>query len=750
MKAFVSKIKPCLFVVLMVGLTQHVFAQNSGVVLRQLDVNPTLINAAQQPNILRVSPLQDAERPALHLPFFDDFSDLRSPFPNDSLWEDNLVFINASFPLFPPTIGVATFDALDASGRLYAHAGSYTFPADTLTSRSIRLDSVFDENPRCLIIFDSIWRFDTVWNYDTLLSIDTVAGIDTVLSRIDTIVPYPIFVSFYFQPGGGFGSEWSGMLRGRAPRTDDLLILEFRDDTAGWHAVWSSDSSIYWAHSTLRTLESFCPLCVTDSVLVTPATETDPAVFRPILDQEKEFFRQVAIPVPAKFLYSEFQFRFRNLSSLDPTGNRPLGRDGGGQWHIDYVRLDIHPDGFRDFSTDIAFVHPGERVLREFQAMPANQFLISDLVDSIPILFRNLDITFHHVEYSFQVEGPNFLWPTTALSTNTQVRPFRTDGFNYDDIDLYLHQRLFPSFFPNSPDSGTFVFQHVLNSGPMDIGRSNDTMVQTFHFGNYFAYDDGTPELGFGLSAQGDNPFIQFALQFPLRTADSLVGIQIWLNHSHETTSHTSFNLAVWTATDANGMPLQNSVIEKESLLLEEVYGDTIGFFTYWLEAPLALNPGDFFIGFQQRNNFFLNVGFDVNNNAENRMFRRINADVWGQIYMFGAVMMRPIFGTSATIPPPSTNIRDDIETHNCASLRVFPNPSEGIVFVESEILVNRYELFDMNGRRLLSQRVETLHATSLQDDNTITIDMSHLPSGVYVLVLHTENGIVTKQIIRR
>jgi len=732
MKAFFSKIKPWFFVVLMVGLTQQLVAQTSGVVLRPLDVNPILINASNQDR-MRVSPLQDVERPALLLPFFDDFSDLRSPFPNDSLWEDNLVFINASFPLFPPTIGVATFDALDASGRLYAHAASYTFPADTLTSRPIRLDSIFDENPRCLIIFDSTWRFDTTWNFDSLLLVDTVSRIDTVLTRIDTIIPYPTFISFYFQPGGGFGSQWDGMLRGRAPRVDDFLILEFRDDTAGWHTVWVSDSAKYWSHPTLRTLESFCPLCVDETAT----------------DIERVFFRQVAIPVSAEFFYSEFQFRFRSLNSLDPPGNRPVGRDGGGQWHIDYVRLDIHPDGFRDFSPDIAFVHQGERVLREFQAMPANQFLISDLVSEIPILFRNLDTLFQAVNYSFNIEGPNFSW--SAVATNPEVWPFRTHGFNYD-IDLYLGQRAFPNAFPERPDSGRFVFQHVLTGDARDVFQSNDTMIQILHLGNYFAFDDGTPELGFGLSAQADHPLIQFALQFPMRVADSLVGIQIWLNHTHEATNLTSFNLAVWTATDANGMPLQHSVTEGETLFLEHVYGDTIGFFTYWLDAPLALNPGDFFIGFQQRNNFFLNVGFDVNNNAENRMFRRINADAWEQIYMSGAVMMRPIFGTSATIPPPPpTNIVDRENIDNgFENIRVFPNPSEGIVFVVSETFVNRYELFDINGRRLLSQRVETGHAPSLQDDNTIVIDMSHLPSGVYILVLHTENGIVTQQIIRR
>jgi len=714
MKAFFSKIKPWFFVVLMMGLTQQMVAQTSGVVLRQLDVNPTLINASNQDR-MRVSPLQNVERPALLLPFFDDFSDLRSPFPNDSLWEDNLVFINANFPLFPPTIGVATFDALDASGRLYAHAAGYTFPADSLTSRPIRLDSIFDANPREITVSDSV------------------------------------FLSFYFQPGGGFGSQWAGMLRGHAPRTDDFLILEFRHDTANWYndstvrweTVWSSDSAKYWSHPTLRTLESFCPLCVDETAS----------------DIERVFFRQVAIPVPAEFLYDNFQFRFRSYNSLDPAGNRPQGREGGGQWHIDYVRLDIHPDGFRDFSPDIAFVHQGGRVLREFQAMPANQFQTSDLVSEIPILFRNLDITSPTIPYYFQIEGPNFSW-TSPITPTVFILPFSTHGFNYDP-DFYPSQRLFPNYFPSHPDSGVFTFKHTL-AWDDDAVQANNTMTHTVHFGNYFAFDDGTPELGIGLSVQGTiNPFSQFALQFPMRVADSLVGIQIWLNHTQEYTSHTSFNLAVWTASDASGLPMQSSVIEKETLFLQDIFedADSIGFFTYWLDAPLALNPGNFFIGFQQRNNFFLNVGFDLNNNAENRMFiwnpdidmSNPNRNPWEQFSRFGAVMMRPIFGTSATIPPPPpTNIIDRENVVDAVdNIRVFPNPvtDELHIVIPSEARdLKTIELFDINGRRVFSQPICQLSIVNCQ----FSIDMSHLPSGVYILVLHTENGIVTKQIIRR
>ncbi|MCL2413390.1 MAG: T9SS type A sorting domain-containing protein [Bacteroidales bacterium] len=739
MRTFLLKIKFYCFVVL-IGLTQQAMAQDCGVLLRHLDVNPVLINATNRDELRRAPSSVESERQPLLLPFLDDFSSLHSPFPNDSLWEDNMVFINASFPLFPPTIGVATFDALDATGRLYEHAASYPFGADTLTSRPIRLDSIFDGIPREITDADSI------------------------------------FFSFYFQPGGGFGTVQGGNIRGHAPRPHDELVLEFRNDTGRWDVVW---------HANGQTLEQFCWLCIRDTAVVltrvidtitVPGSLTitvhdtislynrtirDTTIFTRlgtdtirtaitadtifIRDVEKEFFRQVSIRVDTAYFYNGFQFRFRNISSLDQDHQQNQSRQSsGGQWHIDYVRLDAYPNGFNRFSSDIAFVHQGERVLRDFQAMPANQFQTSDLVSEIPILFRNLDSEWRGIHYNFQITGPSpsyFSW--TASPSSTDVQPFSTHGFNSSPgIDIYYFQRDFPSFFPNEPDSGVFFFQHVLTlrDGQEDLVPSNNTMIQTVHFGNYFAYDDGTPEAGFGFFRQADRPVSQFAYRFPMRVPDSLVAIQIWFNDAPSDMSRAFFNLVVWTAADINGMPLRDStILIRENLLPDQ--GDTIGFFTYWLDTPLPLNSGDFFIGFEQRNNFFLNIGFDLNNNASGRMFSRFDAGEWATIFAYGSVMMRPVFGTSESIPPSTSILDRDDPVDVSQNIRIFPNPSDGVVFVESpENVVNSYEIFDLSGRRLLQRTV---------NNTQFSVDLPQ-NSGFYILILHTESGIIPKRVVRR
>lgn len=143
-------------------------------------------------------PLQTREVPpraksgsaAVSLPFFDDFAGQGlSPL----LWQQGAVAVDAGHGLQPPTVGVATLDAIDAAGNLYQQAVASLFPADTLCSRPIRLDS---------------------------------------LSAADSVV-----LSFYYLPGGGQGNLWERV--GDCPDVTDSLFLDFyRAADSTWQTVW--------------------------------------------------------------------------------------------------------------------------------------------------------------------------------------------------------------------------------------------------------------------------------------------------------------------------------------------------------------------------------------------------------------------------------------------------------------------------------------------------------------------------------
>ena len=86
----------------------------------------------------------------IELPFVDDFSDV-SLYPNPRKWTDKAVFINPDFAIRPPSINVATFDALDAKGNAYKNGAHY---ADTLTSVPINLSGLTNSDTN---VYMSFW-----------------------------------------------------------------------------------------------------------------------------------------------------------------------------------------------------------------------------------------------------------------------------------------------------------------------------------------------------------------------------------------------------------------------------------------------------------------------------------------------------------------------------------------------------------------------------------------------------------------
>ncbi len=145
----------------------------------------------------------------VQLPFLDDFS-ANGVFPDNSRWIDRYAFENNDIPVYPINMGAVTLDAISDSGTLYAHAvpGPQAFIADHLTSRYIRLDSLFTPVPRKITPADSV------------------------------------YLSFYYQPQG----------RARAPQEADSLILQLLAQPAHdsitpdstyqipdrWNKVWFS------------------------------------------------------------------------------------------------------------------------------------------------------------------------------------------------------------------------------------------------------------------------------------------------------------------------------------------------------------------------------------------------------------------------------------------------------------------------------------------------------------------------------
>jgi len=88
------------------------------------------------------------------------------------------------------------------------------------------------------------------------------------------------------------------------------------------------------------------------------------------------------------------------------------------------------------------------------------------------------------------------------------------------------------------------------------------------------------------------------------------------------------------------------------------------------------------------------------------------------------------------------------VETRLIASVQAYPNPTRGEFWVSGfevtsyELQVTSYEIFDVMGRKLLTSPL------SLTSPET-TLNLAHLPNGIYFLKITTENGVITKKIIK-
>lgn len=161
------------FIIIILFITHGVFAQE---MLVPLSSNSSLLSS-------QIQPRTSARQLPLELPFADDFNQ-SGFYPNPSKWIDQDVFVNNNFPILPPSIGVATFDGLDADGNPYSDDERSFGAADHLTSWPINLSGLTTANN--------------------------------------------VYLSFYWQAGG----------LGEKPEADrDYLIVEFLNKDAEWEEV---------------------------------------------------------------------------------------------------------------------------------------------------------------------------------------------------------------------------------------------------------------------------------------------------------------------------------------------------------------------------------------------------------------------------------------------------------------------------------------------------------------------------------
>lgn len=661
---------------------------------------------------------------AVMLPFFDDFSNYTG-YPKSSLWIDQQAFVNQTFPVIPPTIGVVTLDAMDANGKVYAHAERTPFHADTLTSQPIRLDSNFTLH-RPMNLSDSI------------------------------------YFSFYYQPGGAStetpANAWSR--RGDAPEEEDMLMLDFGYATGNmiftgfeYGSYFIEEGQYYQAGDTIENpfmpgtyyiFESaafsgeeilipsdsiFGPEYIWNNVWSTDGCTVDEW----LANNDKEYFKQVIIPIfDTQYYRNNFQFRFRNIASLDLdswSGNNILGwASNCDQWHIDYVLLDMNRTQTDLYPNDVTFVSPTTSALRDYQSMPWHQFRASDMASQFHNDLANIANSTKNTFYNYQVvKNPDNTFVYASTVNNENAMPYCTNGLhiyaNHASPDINF------TFAPDGADSASFRITHIFRmEGSNDACTANDTCVFEQQFHNYYAYDDGTAEAGYSLLSTMSQPEASLAVQFTLSQPDSLQCVRMWFNSVLNDENFAEFTLMVWD--DNNGMP--GNIIYSLPAQLPN-HGETfLDFVNYYPEEPIALE-GTFYVGFYQHHDVQLNIGFDQNNDARGHFFYK-TANDWHESYYKGAPMIRPVVG--------SRYDHSGVTEHTDISIEIYPNPTTDIIHIQvnGDTEKMQYQIFDLLGKPI-----------GLTGDVNDCIDLSNCKSGVYFIQIQKDNQIIAnKKIIKQ
>ncbi len=475
-----------------------------------------------------------------------------------------------------------------------------------------------------------------------------------------------VYLSFFYQPQG----------LADPPEIQDSLVLQFYSAADNeWHHIWKAEG--------------------------TPLHN-----FKPVI---------IKIDSP-DYLYRGFRFRFVNFASISTNFDDPAMAGNADHWNIDYVYLDKNRSASDTIPVDVAFTEPMRSALNTYETMPWEQFrkvFLSEMGSFIKINYRNNDEVIRNVTRNFTIRD---------MFEGSTVHTFSAGATNIDPGEWVTYNaNLIYTFNSDATDSSLFRIRSVLITDEFDR-KVNDTMDYYQVFNNYFSYDDGSAESGYGVNGQGaSNAMV--SVRYRTFEPDTLRAIRIAFNDSYLSSNQRYFNVAVWD--DDNGMPGE-LLYEQEEVVNP---GDNINeFIQFRLNDPQVID--DYFhIGWTQQSETFLNVSLDMNTLPGGRRHYYING-LWNESEVAGSLMIRPVMG-KAIIPSGIEDIYPKINSR----INIWPNPAKDILNIDipdNDLAMGvDIDIYDSSGRWLMSEK------------ETRSVNVTGLPQGVYIIIIRSGNNVI-------
>jgi hypothetical protein len=458
-----------------------------------------------------------------------------------------------------------------------------------------------------------------------------------------------VYLSFFFQTAG----------LGDIPEAEDSLLLFFKNKTGQWQKVW-------W--QTGKTMKDFKQVMV-------PITQTD-------------------------YLFGTFQFRWVNFTKS--TGNL-------NHWHLDYVRIERNRNYLDTGIRDVAIRNATPALIKDYTIVPYNHFLnhVSDLTRSNHLVSVNNLNSSTTVQTRFQLEIRNrynaviLLRPFSLSSKNiapgADAETFgqvKLDTLSGENPYLNITYKIAPQSDDVTPDN-------------YNADGDNNQFQTKQQFNPWYAWDDGSAEGGIGLNYEF-LPDIkgQFAMRFDLLKTDTLRGLSVFFNRSLEDVSNRKYRFRIWRKLSPVGAPDNQDLLVYESPFNLPVYADTLnGFRHFYFDTTLALDAGEYFIGWIQYQKFVLNVGYDNNYRYQDQDAKNPNLfyNLLGQwesvdASIKGTPMIRPLIGSAIQHRMKTTVVKRSNPV-------IIPNPANESFRIGGIPEAKQVLLFDAMGKMVLNIR---------------------------------------------
>ena len=493
----------------------------------------------------------------------------------------------------------------------------------------------------------------------------------------DTLMSHYIDLSSY-QPGDNvvlsFYIQDGGA--GFLPPSGDSIYVFFRNDNGIWERMWRSG-----------------------------------------LQSTRDFVHVMIHADDSRFLHKEFAFMFVNRATKGLNNS---------QWHIDYVYMDANRNITTNDINDLAITDASTTLLQRYHSMPFRHFIRNPsqyLAPSLHLTVRNNTGNSAVIPYSYTLTYNTQTLMQSNGNSNTTAQNAGTNSL--DNIPAAAFGSIQADTFTIN---GTYNITDAVNTQ----FTNNNTLRIPYHFGNYFAHDDGTPELSYFVTMhQSYNIPALTAVKYNLEVPDTIRGFSILLPQEVPIPRNKEFGIRIYRDIAVNGG--QDDEVYEE-LYIYPQFNDTIfEMVHYKLERPVALPAGTFYMALVQPAGGFsdsLFVGLDISNDAtQERYFSVVGS--WEPSLLPGSLLFRPIVGPDFILSA------GELAGQQQAAL--FPNPTGGRLYIPGNMPADKAVIYNSTGQ---------VAGQAVPADGSI--DLAFLPPGIYyVQLLYRNSSYPVQKIVR-